>query len=54
MFVGNMLGALILLPALAHFLLKPKVIASDLQTALQDQPENMLLLDEPIVCGRNL
>jgi hypothetical protein len=53
MFVGNMLGALILLPALAHFLLKPKVIAPDLKKALQGQPESTLLLDEPVVCGRN-
>ncbi|MES2257086.1 MAG: MMPL family transporter [Pseudomonadota bacterium] len=28
MFIGNMLGALILLPALAHFLLKPKAVAA--------------------------
>jgi predicted RND superfamily exporter protein len=30
MFLWNMLGALLLLPALAHFLLKPKAVAPDL------------------------
>ncbi|SFB34643.1 hypothetical protein SAMN04515620_14719 [Collimonas sp. OK607] len=48
MFVGNMLGALILLPALAHFLLKPKVLASGQKKALQDLPESKLLRDEPV------
>jgi len=30
MFLWNMLGALLLLPALAHFLLKPQAVAPDL------------------------
>ncbi|MNG24407.1 hypothetical protein D3C84_1091290 [compost metagenome] len=42
MFLGNMLGALIIVPALACFLLKPKVVApkSSGEAALQTDPES--------------
>ena len=37
MFLGNMVAALILLPALAHFLLKPRLQASEVEQS-EGQP----------------
>ena len=39
MFVWNMVGALVLLPALAHFLLRPALVATQPSTTLMETPD---------------
>jgi hypothetical protein len=39
MFIWNMLGALILVPALAHFLLKPTRIVGLMPEAVSNKPK---------------